>query len=372
VQDGTIAANTVVNLSSVWVTAITDSGFFAQEQPGGQFSGVFVFVEEDGPDITGLAIGDLVDIEGVALEFNAITEVDATNGAVTEVGTLDPTPELDVVTMAELAADVGEPWEGVLIRVENDPITVVGLAGGGEFIVNDGSGDGYVDDYLFNVVQNGQAEFPDFSNGATFTAIQGPINFTTGNYKIAPRSAADLEGYMPTANPTLDINDLLPGDLVITEIMYDPNVCSDNNCEWFEVYNASGAAVDLIGLRVQDNNLNLTGDIEVSLVVEPNAYVWLGRGPMANWTYSDPADAYYGPEPAWNNGNDRVVILNDNEIIDQSFTYSDTLAAGISWQLDPGSVDAMANDSASNWCASTVVFDQGDRGSPREPNHPCN
>ena len=370
-QDGTIATNTVVNLTGVWVTAIHESGFFAQELPGGQYSGVFVYVDETGPDISGLAIGDLVDIEGVVVEFNDITELDASNGAVTEIGVAAPIPTPDVVTLADLAADVGEPWEGVYVRVAADPISVVSLPGFDEFMIDDGTADGWVDNYLYNLIADGMAEFPDFGIGATFTAVQGPVNFTFDSYKLAPRFAADLEGYLPSANPTLDINDLLPGDLVVTEIMYDPNVCNDNNCEWIEIYNASGASVDLNGLRIQDA-IAATGTVSVSLIVEPDGYVWLGRGPMANWGYTNPAQAYYGPDPAFNNDDDMVVILNDTEILDQTHTYVDGgMPAGRSFQLDSASIDASANDTPANWCVSMVDFGDGDLGSPGAANEAC-
>ncbi len=37
--------------------------------------------------------------------------------------------------------------------------------------------------------------------GATFTAIQGPLNFTFGEFKVAPRDETDLEGYVEAPPP---------------------------------------------------------------------------------------------------------------------------------------------------------------------------
>ncbi|NJK33133.1 MAG: hypothetical protein HC927_12400, partial [Deltaproteobacteria bacterium] len=204
IQDGTIAEDTPVTVAGVWVTAVRANGFYAQEIEGGQFSGVWVFVGNMGPDISGLAIGDLVDIGGVTTEFAGLTEIDASAGTVTEVGTIDPVAP-DLVTTAELAADVGEPWESVFVRIEGEPLTVTQLPGFDEFIVTNADGDAFVDNYLYNLILDGGMDFPSFGLGATFTAIQGPVNFSFDNFKVAPRVAADLEGYMAPVNPLLGV-----------------------------------------------------------------------------------------------------------------------------------------------------------------------
>ncbi len=43
------------------------------------------------------------------------------------------------------------------------------------------------------------ADFPGFGEGATFTELSGVLNYTFGNFKLAPRSAVELGGY--TAPP---------------------------------------------------------------------------------------------------------------------------------------------------------------------------
>jgi len=323
----------------------------------------------DGPNIDELVIGDLVDISGIAIEFDdELTEIDASMGTVDEVGVVDPAAP-DVVELAELAPDVGEPWEGVFVRIEGEPLDVTDEPGFDEFIVSLEMDSAFVDNYVYNIYTDGVMDFPGFGVGASFTAIQGPLNFTFGAYKVAPRLATDFEGYTAPLDPVMGIDDVIVGDLVITELMYDPNVCSDSFCEWVELYNASEFQIDLEGLRLQDNNLNQTGTIDISLVVDPDSYVWLGRGPSDSWGYGEMADAYYGPNPAYNNSSDRVVILNNNVILDETHDYTDGAGAGISLQLDPNMIDADANDLATNWCYSTVDFGDGDLGSPGAPNN---
>lgn len=177
---------------------------------------------------------------------------------------------------------------------------------------------------------------------------------------------------MPADGP-LGVDELAPGELVITELMYNPELCSDNRCEWIEILNASGDEVDLLGLRIQDINLRLTGTVDVELVVPDGGYVWIGKGPMAEWGYAEPADAYHGTTPGFNNsGDDQAVILNGIEILDATAIYTaDDAGIASSWQLDSGQLDALANDDASSWCYSTLEFDVGERGTPGNANDPC-
>lgn len=374
IQDGTIGEGSDVDVDGVWVTGVAGNAFFAQEPEGGQESGVYVFAGDI--DISGLAVGDLVDITGVVAEFNELTEIDASAGTVVEVGVIEPIPAPDLVTTADIQPDVGEPWESVFVRVEGMPLIVDDLPGFDEFTVDDGEGVGYVDNFLYNLIADGGMDFPGFSAGATFTAIQGPLNFTFGNFKLAPRAPEDLEGYMPFVNPIAGVNDLTPGDLVITEIMYDPDHCADANCEYIEVYNATMLEVDLIGLRIQDENFSATGTVNVSVVLAAGEYALLGKGPEMSWTYGVAADAYTGGNPGFNNsGDDLAAILNDNEILDQTAAYVGQGATdnGVSWKLNPDSLDATDNDVAGNWCYSTTDFGDGDLGSPGAANEmACN
>jgi hypothetical protein len=377
IQDGTVPSDTQVEVLDVWVTAVRTTGFFAQEMLGGPNSGIWVYVGNDGPDISGLAIGDVVEITGLATEFGPLTEIDANLGTVVEIGSIAPIVP-DVITTADLAADVGEPWESVYVRVEGD-ISVSALPGFDEFEITDAEGSAIVDNYLYNLIADGDVDFPLFGFGATFTAIQGVVNASQDQFKLAPRSAGDLEGYMPPANPVVGIDDLVPGELVITEIMYDPNknACTEPGCEWIEVYNASNNQVDLLGLRIQDSQLSMAaeGEIMISLVVPPGGYVWLGHSAM-NWPYAMQADAYMGSNPSFNNsGSDSAAILNSVEILDQTALYATQGATdnGISWKLKGGDVpSAAANDVAGNWCWSTTAFDV-DFGSPAAANEAgCN
>ncbi len=192
VQDGTIATDSPVEINGVVVTGVASNGVFVEEPGGGEFSGVFAF-SVGGPDVSGAQMGDLVNLTGVVGEYMNNTEIDISAGTYELVDTgapLDP----DVVAMAVLAdGAMAEAWEGVLVRVEGD-LAVVSIAASNEFVVTDGADNLRIDDFLYELPTKG--DFVGFDVDATFTAIQGPLNFFNAQYKIAARAAADFDGYV--------------------------------------------------------------------------------------------------------------------------------------------------------------------------------
>lgn len=192
VQDGTLPAASDVQINGVIITGVASNGVYAEEPAGGEYSGVFVF-SVGGPDLSGAAVGDLVNLSGVTGEYMSNTEIDITLGTYELVDTgmaLDP----DLVLVADLAAaDTAEPWEGVFVRVEGD-LAVTSVAASNEFVVNDGANDLRIDDFLYELPTSG--DFAGFGVGATFTAIQGPLNYFNSQYKITGRDQADFEGYV--------------------------------------------------------------------------------------------------------------------------------------------------------------------------------
>ncbi|MEM7155449.1 MAG: lamin tail domain-containing protein [Myxococcota bacterium] len=357
IQDGTIPSGTEVDVRGVIVTGVANSGFFVQEPFGGEYGGVYVYTETP-PTVL---VGDEVDLRGIAAEFGELTEIDISRGMVSPTGVQDVILSPAPIALSEISGGAGEPWEGVLVRIEGMPLSVVALPGSSEFDVG-GAGPETVriDNFLYNVFDVPET-YVDFGVDAGFMAINGPLNFNGGEFKVAPRSAEDLEGYVP--GPGLagtSVEDLVPGDLVITELMYDPG-CSSDTCEWIEIYNASGLEVNLFGLRIQDSALSeaTQGVIMDDLLLADGEYAVLARGDAAGWPYAVAPTAYYGSNPGLNNTGDFAVLANSTEVLDQTATYPNLGAAddGISWKLDPTMIDGVANDMAANWCLSTVVFD---------------
>jgi hypothetical protein len=168
--------------------------------------------------------------------------------------------------------------------------------------------------------------------------------------------------------------DILPGDLVITEVMANP-AGMDTGQEWFEVYNASAAAIDLGGLTLDYHKPDGSEEhshVMEELVVESGDYVVLGgMTPDLKPSY---VDYGFGNDlGSFLNGGAVLALKCGDNVIDET-TYPDAesddgVAFGLDGNVAPNAVD---NDSVDNFCPATVEFQSGMFGSPGESNEPCN
>ncbi|MEL6342928.1 MAG: S8 family serine peptidase [Myxococcota bacterium] len=167
--------------------------------------------------------------------------------------------------------------------------------------------------------------------------------------------------YDPNAPTVLTLADLSSGDLRITELMADPAVCSDNNCEWLEIENRTTATVELQGLVVGDNSTS-RGELTESVEVEPGARIVLGRGNADGWAHPGfTPDGFYGSSPSYNNSGDQVWVSDaDGVRLGEMAAYSST-TAGASLELvgdDPLDIN--------DWATATAEIPGGDFGTPGE------
>jgi hypothetical protein len=86
-----------------------------------------------------------------------------------------------------------------------------------------------------------------------------------------------------------------PTAVVINEIMYNPAQCSDNYCEWVEVYNPTNESVNLTGWKICDKTL-LSGYINhsdgnlyqnVTLIISPQEYAIITDGGTGTEVYDN-------------------------------------------------------------------------------------
>ena len=63
---------------------------------------------------------------------------------------------------------------------------------------------------------------------------------------------------------------LVSADLVISEVMYNPNQCSDVECEWVELYNTGLTPINLTDYKLDGNTFS-------TQVLEPNKFIVLAR-----------------------------------------------------------------------------------------------
>lgn len=166
-------------------------GFFIQANSTAQFQGMFV-ATNGAPNVS---VGDLVDVEGDYEEVFGLSQL--SNPTVTKKGTATvPEPVvIDPATYASTASGsaAGEPWEGMLCRVQNVTVTLENADGPGndydEFTIGPQTNTSVqlrVDDYIYDALDN------TFPVGTNFTRIDGICGFSFSQRKLWPRTASDL------------------------------------------------------------------------------------------------------------------------------------------------------------------------------------
>jgi hypothetical protein len=153
------------------------------------------------------------------------------------------------------------------------------------------------------------------------------------------------------------------GELIFTEIMANPAVVGDTYGEWFELYNTTGAAIDMNGytLTQGSNSFVVTG----SFVIPAGGYgVFLRDGNPANNGGLDPlsinAYDYVGNNFFLGNSGATLEIFDGSLNKLGSIAYDDVTfptANGRSIILDPTVTQDLATSLVgANWCTSTSSY----------------
>ncbi|TNF22605.1 MAG: hypothetical protein EP329_28380 [Deltaproteobacteria bacterium] len=165
----------------------------------------------------------------------------------------------------------------------------------------------------------------------------------------------------PGAGPTDTVTPSAWHDLIITEIMPDPTSISDNEGEWFELYNPTGLTMRLEGCTVSDGGDDL--HTFSAFDVPPHAWVSLARTDHPGFA----PDYVYAGMRLTNSGDNLFLRCGQADIDSATWSSSE---AGRAWQLDAGAL-AEAHPPTSAWCAATSVYNGQDRGTPGVENPPC-
>lgn len=178
-------ASQVVTLQGI-VYATYPSQSFAVADATGAWNGIYVYSSP-----TAVAVGDAVTVTGKVKEYFNLTEIvffDGTPvpGASVSVDSSGNTPYAPtVVTTISVATGsaTSESYEGVFVEVQNILVTNDNL-GYGEWQIDDGSGPTRVDDLGDYLCPPATAEF--------LSAVRGMLYYNFSDFKIEPRSDADL------------------------------------------------------------------------------------------------------------------------------------------------------------------------------------
>lgn len=165
------------------------------------------------------------------------------------------------------------------------------------------------------------------------------------------------------------------GEILITEIMYDPSALSDTEGEWFEIYNNSGQTINLQNLILarDDANSHIIAD---PIELPPAEYFVFRRTDLA----VDVTNSHtYGSDITLSNTGAVLAIYNEGTETDPgalifSLNYGETGfpgGSGASIALNPDLLNAADAVLGSFWCTSTSAYSTGDLGTPGVVNDPC-
>lgn len=164
-----------------------------------------------------------------------------------------------------------------------------------------------------------------------------------------------------------------PGEIVITEVMYDPHgALADATAEWIEVHNVTDLPLALDGCEIADS---ASGVPLVGLEIAPRGYLVFANSdnPAVNGGLVDVATVF---DFALTNGGDSVNLRCGGVVIDtisydDGITFPNAQAASIS--LDVDRYSAAQNDDGAAWCLAVDVYHapSGQLGTPGAPNPPC-
>ena len=165
-----------------------------------------------------------------------------------------------------------------------------------------------------------------------------------------------------------------PGDLVITEVHPNPDAVLDRDGEWFEVQNPGPRALDLDGLLVHDDGLDVF-EVDRRLVVPAGGLVVFGTNadPVTNGGVAVGYAYTYFPDGFQMRNTSDVIVLEMGGVEIDRVAYAEGWphAAGQAMELDPVAIDPVLNDEPEHWRAATEPYGAGDLGSPGEPNPAC-
>ena len=148
-----------------------------------------------------------------------------------------------------------------------------------------------------------------------------------------------------------------PGDLLITEVLANPDAVSDTAGEWFEIYNTSANNLDLAGLVIRDEGSNShTVSATHPITIASGAYFVFGRNgdPLVNGGYTP--DYVYDSFVLGNSGD--AIILESDGVTVASLIYSDADLFGVAGRSAELTADGFA------LTPDSYTFGNGDIGTP--------
>jgi hypothetical protein len=157
-------------------------------------------------------------------------------------------------------------------------------------------------------------------------------------------------------------------ELLVSEIMYNPNAVTDTYGEWIELYNPGADDINLNGWSIKDHGTDHFAITE-DFFVPAGSYAVLCKNTDSALNGGVVCDYGYTSFALGNTADAVILVAPDSTVIDE-VSYDTALEpwnsfdqAGYSLQLDPG---------LESWCKAFEPIGSGDYGTPGYANSNCN
>lgn len=185
-----------------------------------------------------------------------------------------------------------------------------------------------------------------------------------------------LDGGLSDAGPPVTPSE--PGQIVISELMINPDAFDEESREWFEVYNPSQETTyDLKGLEVRGELVTEEFAIDRAVVIGPQQRALFARSGDPEQNGGLEPDFVYGNDlPLGNSSGEVTIIYPLGDVVIDQVAYGSAWprSEGRSTSLDPDQHDAVANDNVASWCSGMDPYTPEpphEYGTPGEPNPQC-
>lgn len=172
--------------------------------------------------------------------------------------------------------------------------------------------------------------------------------FASGEHHVICRLQADDNDSNNVASWSFSTG-LLTGEIIITEFLANP--AGDLECEWVEVRNISGRAIDLQGWRFGDSLRQ--NQILQQAIVGTGEYLIIAQDSLGFRNYYHPTCNIVQPQ-SWsslNNGGDAIILIDKYGTISDSLTYVNVGNDNRSVELNEHDNDSVSR----KWYVSTAV-----------------
>jgi hypothetical protein len=187
-----------------------------------------------------------------------------------------------------------------------------------------------------------------------------------GAPELADGKDDDCDGWVDERAPAA-------GELVVTEIMDDPDPTDDDTGEWFEVLNVSRDLLVVTGLEVSDTD-GESFVVEGELLLDADGLLLFAAS--ADTTENDgltPDYVFDTGEFHLGNDTDEILLSVEGVLVDEVAYDADfPHEKGKSRSVDPIGMSATRNDDPDYWCKGDGDYGtDGNQGTPGAPNDDC-